>query len=105
MHPILIAGAMILAAGSWSSVSTQGNPHSEGFVSLFDGRSLAGWTGATDAYTVEDGAIVCRPGTAGNLLTAGQYSDFVLRFEFRLTPGANNGLCIRCPLRATGALH
>lgn len=77
----------------------------DGFVSLFDGKSLAGWVGATDAYAVEGGAIVCKTGTAGNLLTAKEYADFVLRFEFKLTPGANNGLGIRCPLKAQGNLH
>jgi hypothetical protein len=43
--------------------------------------------------------IVCQPtgrGT-GNLYTDKEYSDFILRFEFQLTPGANNGLGIRTP--------
>lgn len=75
-----------------------------GFVSLFDGKSLAGWTGSKD-YAVEDGAIVCVAGGKGNLLTEREYEDFVLRFDFKLTPGANNGLGIRCPLRAEGNLH
>lgn len=77
----------------------------EGFVSLFDGKSLAGWTGAKDAYKVEEGNIVCVQGTAGNLLTEKEYSDFVIRFEFKLTAGANNGLGVRCPLRDKGNLH
>lgn len=76
-----------------------------GFVSLFDGKTLAGWTGATDAYKVEGGAIVCVAGTIGNLLTERQYADFVLRFEFKLTAAANNGLGVRCPLLAKGNLH
>ncbi len=29
---------------------------------------------------------------------ATKYDDFILRFEFKLTPGANNGLALRCPL-------
>ncbi len=77
----------------------------EGFVSLFDGKSLAGWTGAKEAHRVEDGAIVCVPGSAGNLLTEQEYTDFVIRFEFKLTAGANNGLGIRCPNVAKGNLH
>jgi hypothetical protein len=77
----------------------------EGFVSLFDGKSLAGWTGAKEAYKVEDGAIACVQGTAGNLLTEKEYADFVFRFEFQLTDGANNGLGIRCPNVAKGNLH
>ena len=80
-------------------------PSEEGFASLFDGKSLSGWAGAKDAYRVEDGAIVCVEGTAGNLLTEKEFSDFVVRFEFKLTAGANNGLGIRCPMRAKGNLH
>lgn len=80
-------------------------PDETGFVSLFDGKSLAGWTGAKDAYKVEDGVIACVQGTAGNLLTEKEYSDFVIRFEFKLSAGANNGLGIRCPNVAKGNLH
>lgn len=93
---------------TWSAANTISfatDPAPAGFVSLFDGRTLAGWTGALDAYAVENGTIVCRKGTAGNLLTEKEYADFVLRFEFQLTAGANNGLGIRCPLRAQGNLH
>ena len=57
-------------------------PNEPGFASLFDGKTLNGWTGAKDAYKVEDGAIVCVQGTAGNLLTEKEYADFEIRFEF-----------------------
>jgi hypothetical protein len=39
----------------------------------------------------------------GNLYTAKEYSDFIMRFEFQLTPGANNGLGIRTPLTGDAA--
>ena len=80
-------------------------PTDDGFVSLFDGKTLTGWEGAKDAYKVEDGNIVCVPGTAGNLLTEKEYKDFMFRFEFQLTAEANNGLGIRCPMLAKGNLH
>jgi hypothetical protein len=71
----------------------------EGFEWLFDGTTLAGWMGDTSGYVVEDGAIACT--AAGkDLLTTKEYSDFTLRLEFMLTPGANNGIGIRAP--ATG---
>ena len=49
--------------------------------------------------------IVIKPenGSGGNLYTAGEYSDFVFRFEFLLTPAANNGLGIRTPLEGDAA--
>ena len=75
----------------------------EGFVSLFNGNDLTGWTGATDGYGVENGTIVCREEGGGNLYTEQEFADFVLRFEFKLTPGANNGLGIRAPLTGNSA--
>jgi len=42
-------------------------------------------------------------GSGGNLYTAEEYGDFEFRFEFMLTPGANNGLGIRTPTRGDAA--
>lgn len=76
----------------------------EGFVSLFNGTDLSGWTGNTKAYLVEDGNIVIRPDKGGgNLFTEKEYANFIFRFEFKLTPGANNGLGIRAPLEGNAA--
>ncbi|MHB8055401.1 MAG: family 16 glycoside hydrolase [Candidatus Aminicenantales bacterium] len=66
-----------------------------GFALLFNGRDLTGWAGDTSGYAVEDGAIVALPESGGNLYTENEYADFALRFEFKLTPGANNGIGIR----------
>jgi hypothetical protein len=78
---------------------------SEGFVSLFNGRNLNNWVGNKESYVVEDGTIVIKPesGSGGNLYTAGEFSDFIFRFEFLLTPAANNGLGIRTPLEGDAA--
>jgi hypothetical protein len=76
----------------------------DGFVPLFNGKDHTGWTGNTTGYAVRDGKIVCDPKLGGgNLYTAEQYGDFIIRFEFRLTPGANNGLGIRTPLNGDAA--
>ena len=69
----------------------------EGFTSLFNGNDMGGWQGKVDGYEVVDGAMHCKPGHGGNVFTAGEYDDFVLRFDFKLAPGANNGLGIRMP--------
>jgi hypothetical protein len=73
----------------------------EGFVPLFNRKDLSGWIGDTRGYEVKEGTIVCK--SRGNLYTEKEYSDFVLRFEFKLTPGANNGLGIRTPLEGDAA--
>ena len=71
----------------------------EGFVSLFDGLTLDQWMGNKTGYIVEDGAVVVNPedGSGGNLYTNKEYANFVYRFEFQLTPGANNGIGIHAP--------
>ena len=76
-------------------------PDAEGFVPLFNDKDLTGWEGDTKGYVVENAAIVCKPG--GNLWTAKDYANFVVRFEFKLTPGANNGLGIRMAPRSHAA--
>ena len=76
----------------------------EGFVSLFNGSDLTNWTGKGHSYTVEDGTIVINPArSGGNLYTEKEYADFIFRFEFKLTPGANNGLGIRTPMEGDAA--
>jgi hypothetical protein len=73
------------------------------FESIFNGNDLNGWVGATDNYQVVDGAIGCKQGNGGNLLTEKEYGNFVVRLEFQLPPGGNNGLAIRAPLEGNPA--
>lgn len=60
-------------------------------VSLFDGRSFAGWQGDTNkTWRIEDGAIVGGSLTANVprnefLCTTRPYTNFVLRLKFKLT--------------------
>ena len=75
-----------------------------GFLPLFNGKDLTGWVGNIAGYQAEAGAIVVHPEkSGGNLYTENTYSDFVLRFDFQLTPGANNGIGIRAPLTGDAA--
>lgn len=77
-----------------------------GFVPLFDGKTLHGWKlfgGRGPGYVVEEGKIVCPADGGGNLFTDKEYGNFVFRFEFLLTPGANNGIGIRAPFEGDTA--
>jgi hypothetical protein len=69
----------------------------QGFEALFNARDFSGWTGATDNYTVRDGALVCLPDRGGTIYTKEEFGDFAVRLEFNLPPGGNNGLAIRYP--------
>ena len=80
----------------------------EGFEVLFDGRSLHKWTGNTTNYVPLDGTIdvTAQYGGSGNLYTKKEYSDFVLRFEFRfIREGVNNGIGIRTPMGVDAAFE
>jgi len=77
----------------------------QGYEVLFNGKDLSNWIGNKKEYVVEDNTIAIYPakGGHGNLYTEKEYSDFILRFEFQLTPGANNGLGIHAPLEGDAA--
>jgi type 1 glutamine amidotransferase len=71
----------------------------EGFTPIFDGKSLAGWKGRSDLWSVADGSIVgsTRPdGLKGNtfLVSEKEYEDFILRLEFKISAG-NSGVQFR----------
>lgn len=73
----------------------------DGFTPIFNGKDLAGWTLTGKhgpGYLVEQGRIVCPSDGGGNLFTETEYGNFVLRFEFKLYEGSNNGIGIRAPL-------
>jgi len=72
-----------------------------GTTKLFNGHNLDGWTlvgGKGPGYVVENGVLVCPADGGGNLLTEREYANFIFRFEFKMTEGANNGVGIRAPL-------
>jgi len=72
-----------------------GQDKEAGFVSVFDGKSLDGWTGATKGYVPENGSLVCLKKGGGNLFTAKEYGDFIFRFDFKFDPDGNNGVSVR----------
>ncbi|MFM8274098.1 MAG: DUF1080 domain-containing protein [Gemmata sp.] len=72
----------------------------EGFTSLFDGKTLTGWkpTGKADVWSAEGGAIVCKGGGGGYLLTDKEYGNFEFRCEYRWEKkGGNSGVGLRTP--------
>ena len=94
----------IVLANALPSCAQEKENDENGFVSLFDGKTLAGWTGeALEYFSIESGDLVCRKGCHGKLLTEREYGDFVFCFDFKLTPGANNGLAIRSPKEGDSA--
>lgn len=74
-----------------------------GFIEQINGKDLSNWQGAVDSYEVKDGAIVCKPGKGGDLLTKEEFENGIIRVEFKLPPAGNNGLALRTPLGGRSA--
>ncbi|WP_437205036.1 3-keto-disaccharide hydrolase [Planctomicrobium sp. SH664] len=69
----------------------------EGWICLFDGSSLFGWTpDKKDVnWSVEDGVLKADTGSNGLLLTDVPFSDFELVCEYRMAAGGNSGVFLR----------
>jgi hypothetical protein len=68
----------------------------QGWISLFDGRSLFGWdVPSVSNWHVEDGAIAVDSGEKSLLLTPFELDDFELRCSFYLEAGGNSGIFLR----------
>jgi hypothetical protein len=74
-----------------------------GWKLLFDGKTTNGWRGfhadafPAQGWVVEEGAIkrvatVKTPGAGGDIITAGEYGNFELALDWKLTAGGNSGL-------------
>jgi hypothetical protein len=103
---------MVLFAGVVSIAVLSAVPMTQaqeaGFTPLFNGKDFTGWVygqranGAENksgkGYQIENGVLYSTKEDGGNLYTENEYANFVFRFEFKLTPNANNGIGIRAPL-------
>ena len=85
-----------------AAILTEEERH-EGWVALFDGQSLHGWTTLGrdwGAWLVENGTLKCSARGGRWLRTRKRYKDFVLRLEFKLSRNCNSGVFIHAPLDA-----
>lgn len=93
--PLLFLASVLFGCAGSRSVSP---PTSSAVcVQVFNGTNLAGWAGALDACAVQDGAIVWQPNKGGTIYTVAEFTNFIVRLEFKLPPGGNNGLALRYP--------
>ena len=69
----------------------------DGYQKIFNGKDFEGWAGDVDGFAIQDGILRNKPQSGGTIFTQKEWSDFSVRFEFRLPAGGNNGLAIRYP--------
>jgi hypothetical protein len=81
------------------SFSSTASAVDEGWIPLFDGKTLDGWTvrGGHARYAVEDETIVGTTveGSPNTFLCKGDYTDFVLELEVKCDPRLNSGVQVR----------
>jgi lysophospholipase L1-like esterase len=76
----------------------------DGWTMLWDGKTTHGWRGARldhfpeSGWVIDNGVLtVLESGggeskAGGDIVTVDKYSDFELKLDFKLTPGANSGI-------------
>ncbi len=100
-----VVGVLLLTAGAAGNLAAQASKTGAGeSVSLFDGKSLAGWRGykKTDAaggrWTVQDGMLTlpAKDGRdtrgARDIISAETFDLFDLTWEWKVAQGGNSGL-------------
>lgn len=89
----------LTTAGSVVASSCKTCKSCQGWQSLFDGKTLAGWQTAsgqpvTKGWVVEDGCLYMKT-KGGSIYSAGSYKDFELEFEWSISPKGNSGVKYR----------
>ena len=70
----------------------------QGWISLFDGRTLYGWEPNSDMnWSVRGGVIAADRGKSGLLLSSFELADYEFRCDYRLEKGGNSGIFLRTP--------
>ena len=94
--PILTILAVFCIAGP--TPARQGSADESGWISLFDGKSLAGWKPSENkqTFSVRDGTIVAN-GPRSHLFYVGpvqnaNFRNFEFKADVKTTPGSNSGI-------------
>ena len=71
-----------------------------GWKLLFDGKTTAGWRNfkkqdISKGWQIIDAALCRVDKTAGDIVSDGQYDNFVLELDYKVPPGANSGIMYR----------
>jgi len=103
MHRASVLVALVAALSSAQALPQEAAfRRASAWKPLFDGTSTAGWRGfrakefPAKGWTVDAGALHHAAGAGGgDIVTADEYGDFELRFEWKVGAGANSGVLYR----------
>lgn len=105
-----VASFLFLASMPFAAADHHAARVEEGFTSLFNGKDLAGWTGNSDLWSVEGGAITGKTGESPKnklthntflVYTGDSVDDFELRLQYKIV-GGNSGVQYRSRLLPAG---
>ncbi len=105
LFSLLTVAAIALVSGATLYAEDAPKPDKDGYIPLFDGKTLKGWDGNPALWSVEDGCITGKTGKEGepNHLTYNQFivyegdvpENFVLEFDIWLSKDGNSGVQYR----------
>jgi hypothetical protein len=75
----------------------------DGFIALFDGKTLNGWfsrTPGVQSFQPKDGCLEFVRAGAGAIMSHDRYDNFILRFDWKIKSGGNSGVWVRAPREA-----
>ncbi len=95
---VFVVFLSVTAAGAQRPNSLSFEDGEEGWLMLWYGSDLDGWTVAGDAeWKIEDDAIVSDSGGMGFLITEEVFDSFELKLDFLADLGTNSGVFLRVP--------
>jgi hypothetical protein len=107
--PFALAGCMVVTGLMPANAQDAPVAPQDGWVSLFDGKSLDGWKSSEnkDSFRVEDGAIVVDGPRAHLFYVADEkpFVDFEFKAEVMTMPNSNSGIFIHTQFQDAGWLR
>ena len=95
---LILSVLIILTSCNHEVSGRKGNPNTNEWQSLFNGKNLDGWIDvntSNETWHVKDGMIICSGNPIGVMRSNKQYENFIMEIEWRhMEAGGNSGVFI-----------
>jgi hypothetical protein len=105
---MMVLTLSLLSVCCWGAAYGEGKGEKDGWIRLFDGKTLDGWKVGenADTFRVKDGVLVVH-GPRAHLFYVGEveshdFKDFHFKAEVMTTPGSNSGLYFHTRYQESG---